>query len=249
MSEQPIDSPLLVSPSIDKLVQTSETFTRGPVALGDPAPSLGLNRPSRPAAAIKRSLDVVGALAVGLVSTPVWVVVVVLVRATSRGPVIFRQQRVGRDGVPFKALKFRTMRADAEAQLHLDTMLSAQHRASNFKLPDGEDPRVTRIGRLLRRSSLDELPQLLNILSGSMTLVGPRPVVPSELGQYGERAALYTAVKPGLTGWWQISGRSNIGYPERVDFDEYYIRNQSLLLDLRILIRTPAAVFFGRGAH
>lgn len=182
---------------------------------------------------------------------PVMCVVAALIRLTAGRQVLVRHLRVGRDGALFPCLKFRTMVHDAERMLALylerDPAARAEWRERR-KL--AHDPRVTAIGRFLRRSSLDELPQLLNVLRGEMSLVGPRPVVTAELMEHyrGEAAVLYCRVRPGLTGLWQVSGRSGLSYRERVRLDSEYVRTGSLGLDLRILWRTPWAVLRTRGA-
>lgn len=195
----------------------------------------------------KRALDVTVSL-VGLSLTlPVWLVVAIMVRRTSPGPVLFRQPRVGRDGRAFTVLKFRSMCIDAEARLrHLG--LYETYVATGYKLPLADECRVTRVGRFLRKTSLDELPQLLNVLRGDMSLVGPRPVVPAELSSYGDLVHCYLAVRPGITGIWQVSGRSHVRFPERAHLDHHYFHRRSLRLDLAILARTPLAVLRGDGA-
>ena len=196
----------------------------------------------------KRVLDVVVSLVALLVTLPLWLLIAILIRATSRGPVLFRQARVGRDGRHFTVLKFRSMCSDAEARLR-DGGLYDTYVATGYKLPVAHEFRVTQVGRVIRKFSLDELPQLVNVLLGHMSLVGPRPVVPSELGCYGELAHCYLAVRPGITGMWQVSGRSNVVFPERAHLDRDYFRGRSLRLDLAILARTPRAVVRGDGAH
>ena len=196
----------------------------------------------------KRTLDVLFSLVVLLLTLPVWIVVAVLVRATSPGPVLFRQPRVGRNGRSFTVLKFRSMCSDAEARLK-DLGLYETYVAKGYKLPVAAECRVTRIGRVLRKTSLDELPQLLNVLRGDMSLVGPRPVVPAELDSYGELAHCYLSVVPGITGLWQVSGRSHIQFPERAHLDRDYFHGRSLRMDLAILARTPGAVIRGDGAY
>ncbi len=162
---------------------------------------------------------------------------------------LFRQKRVGADGVPFEMLKFRTMRSDSEATLRADPALWAAYVDHDFKLPPEVDPRLTRVGRWLRRWSLDEIPQLWNVLGGSMSMVGPRPVTPEQLQSWGEGAAAYLSVRPGLTGLWQINGRSGVKFDERVRYDESYISGWTIWRDLRILALTPLAVLGRRGAH
>jgi len=198
----------------------------------------------------KRAFDVLGSASLLLALFVPLCLIALLVRRDG-GPVLFAHRRIGRGGKPFACLKFRTMVVDAEqrlaALLESDPAARAEWEA-NRKLR--EDPRVTWIGRLLRASSLDELPQLINVLKGDMSLVGPRPVMDSELATYyGAAAPHYMAVRPGITGLWQVSGRSDTSYPRRVALDVAYVRNPSLREDLRILLRTPAAVLLRRGAY
>jgi exopolysaccharide biosynthesis polyprenyl glycosylphosphotransferase len=195
---------------------------------------------------VKDLFDRVGALALLLAFGPLLVAVALCVRLTSRGPVLFRQVRVGRDGRQFRIFKFRSMYVDAEARLaelrHLN-----EHDGVLFKIRD--DPRVTRVGRWLRRLSLDELPQLLNVLFGQMSLVGPRPPLPSEVAAYADDVRRRLAVKPGMTGLWQVSGRSDLSWEEAVRLDLRYVENWSLSLDLVILLRTMTAVVRSSGAY
>ena len=197
----------------------------------------------------KRALDVLVAALMTLVLSPLLLSLALAVKLTSRGPVLFRQVRLGRGGLRFELMKFRTMRSDAEGFLRTHEPLWREYLANNHKLSAERDPRLTRAGRFLRRWSLDELPQLFNVLAGSMSLVGPRPIVPTEIEQYGDRADVYLTSTPGMTGLWQVSGRSLIGYPDRIAYDEDYVRRWSLRLDLGILLRTPRAVITGTGAH
>ncbi|WP_114374827.1 sugar transferase [Elioraea thermophila] len=207
-------------------------------------------RPGPIARAVKRAIDIAGAAALLVVFAPVMLIIALLV-ARDGGPVLYGHTRVGRGGVPFRCLKFRSMVVDADARLaallERDPLARAEWEATR-KLR--RDPRVTAIGRFLRATSLDELPQLFNVLAGDMSLVGPRPVQQSELAQfYGTAAAHYRAVRPGLTGPWQISGRSDTTYAERVAFDVAYVERFSLLTDLAILLRTPFAVLARKGAY
>jgi len=141
------------------------------------------------------------------------------------------------------------MHRDAEERLRRDPSLYARYVANSYKLPEETDPRLTRIGRFMRKTSLDELPQLINVLIGDMSLVGPRPIVPEELEQYAHGAAVFLSLKPGMTGAWAVNGRSHIGYPDRADIELAYVRNWSLWRDLGILSNTVPAVLRGRGAH
>jgi exopolysaccharide production protein ExoY len=201
-------------------------------------------------AGFKRLLDAAASAVLLLLLSPLLALIAAVVKLTSPGPAIFSQQRLGRNGRPFTIYKFRTMRQDAEALLQRSPELYAKYKENNFKLPDGHDFRITRIGRLLRATSLDELPQLINVLKGDMSLVGPRPIVPAEIENYGEYAPLLLSVKPGMTGQWQVNGRANVvDYSHRVKLDMEYIRDQSLRADVEILVKTVAAVARMEGAH
>ena len=198
----------------------------------------------------KRSLDLLMVLLLGLVTAPFILVMLVAIPLTSRGPVFYSQTRLGREGGHFTAWKFRTMVRDADAVLARWLLDHPDLRAEwerDHKLRD--DPRVTWVGRLLRKTSLDELPQLWNVLVGEMSLVGPRPIVDAEIPKYGEKLALYRKVRPGLTGLWQVSGRNDTTYDERVALDTYYVRNWSVWLDLHIILRTVRVVVLGSGAY
>jgi lipopolysaccharide/colanic/teichoic acid biosynthesis glycosyltransferase len=197
----------------------------------------------------KRALDVTMTLVCLPVIGVVCLIIATLVAATSRGPVFFVQERVGLGGRSFRMVKFRTMLVDAEERLRQDPTLWDDYVRNDYKLPNGRDPRVTAVGRFLRRSSLDELPQLINVLRGQMSLVGPRPIVPEEVEKYGTDPEAYTTVRPGITGWWQVNGRSGVGYPERVDLDREYAASWTFWLDVQILLRTPLTVLRARGAH
>ncbi|GGN56289.1 exopolysaccharide biosynthesis polyprenyl glycosylphosphotransferase [Actinoplanes lobatus] len=195
---------------------------------------------------VKDLVDRVGAILLLIFLSPVLLTVALCVGLTSRGPVLFRQVRVGRDGRLFRIFKFRSMYLDAEARLaelrHLN-----EHDGVLFKIRD--DPRVTPVGQWLRRFSLDELPQLLNVLSGQMSLVGPRPPLPTEVAAYADDVRRRLAVKPGMTGLWQVSGRSDLSWEEAVRLDLRYVENWSLSLDLVILLRTVTAVVRSSGAY
>jgi exopolysaccharide production protein ExoY len=198
----------------------------------------------------KRALDIIAA-GLGLVLlSPFFLIVALMVRADG-GPAFFAHQRVGRGGKLFGCLKFRSMVIDSQARLEAllasDPAARAEWEATR-KLKN--DPRITPIGRFLRSTSLDELPQLINVLRGEMSLVGPRPVQEAEIDRYyGASAAHYMAVRPGITGLWQVSGRSETSYESRVALDVAYVSRPSLLADLSILLRTPVAVVSRRGAH
>jgi len=195
--------------------------------------------------ALKRIIDVLGSLFVILLFSPLILLLWVLVWFVDGSPVIYRRRVVGVYG-EFDAYKFRTMRRDADALLAADTALLSTFRG-NFKLKS--DPRVTPLGSWLRRYSCDELPQLLNVLKGQMSLVGPRMITVAELEKYGPYQELLLKVRPGLTGYWQVRGRQNVSYDERVRMDVAYITNWSLSLDLLILLQTPAKVIHAEGAY
>ena len=199
----------------------------------------------------KRLLDIALATVLLAVSSPVLLVVAVLVAATTRGPVLFRQTRVGRAGAPFRMLKFRTMRHGCDDAAHRDyirRLLSDQAEPYEglYKLVD--DPRVTRVGAVLRRLSLDELPQLLNVLKGDMTLVGPRPALPFEAELFPAWATPRYLVAPGVTGLWQVSGRNRLTMLQGLELDVEYVEQRSFVVDVMILLRTVPAVL-GRGAR
>ena len=193
--------------------------------------------------AVKRGLDILGAV-VGLVgSAPIMLVLAAVIPLESKGWPLFRHTRISRDGHRFGCLKLRTMHADAEQRLEADEELYADYLRNNYKIPEDQDPRVTRLGRFLRRTSLDEVPQFWNVLVGNMSLVGPRPLVPRELEQYpGARQRLLLSVRPGLTGAWAVSGRHGVGYPERCEIELGYVRSWSLIGDIRVLLRTVGAL-------
>jgi len=223
-----------------------------------PADALGLGAPAGFASplltslgsrAVKRAMDLVGSAVALLVLSPVLVVLTIALTVQTRGRPIFVQQRIGRFGYPFLIFKFRTMARGSEDQLE-GTLLGdadlADEWATHRKLRD--DPRVTRTGRILRKFSLDELPQLVNVLLGQMSLVGPRPLLADELPLFGQHLKVVLTIRPGLTGLWGISGRSDLGYHQRVQLEERYVRRWTLGLDLSILLRTIPRVIGGRGA-
>lgn len=198
----------------------------------------------------KRCMDFVAALVGCILISPVLFYLAVAVKMSSRGPILYGHQRIGRNGKLFRAWKFRTMFTNANLVLeqYLEDNPEAQEEwARDHKLK--VDPRVTRIGRFLRKTSLDELPQLWNVFRGEMSLVGPRPIVNDEVVKYGPYYHLYTMVKPGITGLWQVSGRNNTTYDERVQLDAYYVRNWSPWLDVFLLLKTIRIVLFAKGAY
>ena len=212
------------------------------------------------ALSVKRSIDVLGSAAALTVLSPVLALIVLAIKITSKGPVLFKQERLGQYGKPFTVLKFRSMRTDCDSRIHEQYVSQfiagkVDGKAANgdvaapvFKLQ--KDPRITPVGRFLRKTSLDELPQFLNVLRGDMSLVGPRPPIAYEFRAYDvwhRRRVL--EIKPGITGLWQVEGRSRTCFDDMVRLDLRYARTWSIWLDLRILLRTPAAVILGDGAH
>lgn len=199
----------------------------------------------------KRIFDYVLSLIILPFILPLFLFIFILIKATSKGPAVFSQERIGKDGKIFKCYKFRTMYQDAE--LRLKEILEKDEEAkreweTSFKLK--EDPRVTRIGKLLRKTSIDELPQIINVLKGEMSLVGPRPVTKEELERYyKEEKKFYFLVPPGITGLWQVSGRSNTTYEQRVAVDAWYVKNWNLWLDIVILLKTIKVALKGEGAY
>ena len=195
---------------------------------------------------IKRTVDVLGASAGLLLSAPIMLVVAVAIKLESRGPVLFRHPRLGKDGRPFVMLKFRSMYQDA---LAIRQQLFAENEVPGPVFKIRSDPRITRIGHIIRKYSLDELPQLWNVLRGEMSLVGPRPPIPDEVTRYYPWQRERLAVKPGLTCTWQVSGRSDIPFDEWMQMDIEYVRTRGLLMDLKLLLLTVPAVISARGAY
>ncbi|WP_394866663.1 sugar transferase [Paraclostridium bifermentans] len=196
----------------------------------------------------KRIIDIVGSFLGILFLSPIFIIIAIAIKIEDpRGEVIFGHKRVGKDGKLFPCLKFRSMFANAEEMKKNFTASQKKEYAETFKLKD--DPRVTRVGVFIRKTSLDELPQLFNILIGQMTLVGPRPIVIKELGFYGEYKNLYKSVKPGLTGLWQVKGRSDTTYEERVALDVEYIESRNILKDMQIIIITVFKVLKREGSY
>ena len=199
--------------------------------------------------ASKRLFDVLSASALLLLAAPFMFVIYLLVRLDG-GPAIFAHRRIGQNGRPFYCLKFRSMFTDSAARL--ETLLNTDAAAREEWARDHKlrlDPRVTPLGRILRASSLDELPQLINIIRGDMSVVGPRPIVHAEVYRYGSKFAHYCRSRPGLTGIWQISGRNNVSYRRRIAMDVLYSRRGSFLLDMKIVCRTVPAVLLSRGSY
>lgn len=206
----------------------------------------------------KRASDLVIAIVATIITLPIWLIAAIAIKLDSRGNVLFKQQRVGMDGRNFLCFKFRTMRADADESLHREAYHKNIEGESEANAGDDEkpvfgkvkdDPRITRVGRFLRRSSIDELPQLLNVIRGEMSIVGPRPPIPYEVELYELWHRKRLDMKPGITGLWQVSGRNRLTFDEMVRADIYYIENWSLLLDAKIILLTLPAMFRGDGAR
>lgn len=198
---------------------------------------------------IKRLFDIV----VGVFGFMILAIVIVCVGpfylfGKNRGPLFFKQERLGLNGEKFVIYKFRSMVVNAEEVLKKDQNLYHRYVQNSFKLPEGEDPRVTKLGRFLRKTSLDELPQFINILKGDMSLIGPRPVIASELKEYGDDADLFLSAKPGAMGLWQASGRSKIHYPERAKLEVYYVTHRCFSYDIKILFKNIASIIKADGA-
>ncbi|ASA97031.1 sugar transferase [Anoxybacillus flavithermus] len=214
------------------------------------APFQSLEDRSRLYAITKRTIDIIGAIVGLILSSPLFLLMSIFyLFGDSKGPILFRQVRVGKNGKKFYIYKFRSMVVNAEEKLKADKELYQKYLRNNYKLEPHEDPRITNLGRFLRKTSLDEIPQLINVLKGEMSLVGPRPVVEEELKEYGSDVAKFLSVKPGMTGYWQVSGRSEVGYPERVDVELFYVEHQSLVLDVIILLKTVGMVLLRKGAY
>jgi len=199
---------------------------------------------------VKRAFDIVGAICGVILLSPLLVLIALLVKLSDGGPVFYGHPRIGRGGRIFRCLKFRTMREDGDAVLAEHLRRNPEARAeweATRKLKN--DPRVTPVGAVLRKLSLDELPQIFNILFGEMSIVGPRPVVHDELEKYGNAAIFYLMSRPGLTGLWQVSGRNDVSYAMRVAFDRHYVENWSLTQDILIIIKTVPAVCLSRGSY
>ena len=195
---------------------------------------------------IKRVIDVVCSFVGVLVLSPLFVVIAIIIKFTSKGPVFFSQKRVGRDGKEFKMYKFRSMVVNAE---ELKEKLAAQNEMSGpmFKMKD--DPRVTKVGKFIRKTSIDELPQLLNVLKGDMSLVGPRPSLPKEVAQFEDWMYRRLEVKPGLTCYWQVSGRNNIDFEDWMKLDIKYVDERSTWIDIKLIFKTVGVLFGDKNAH
>jgi exopolysaccharide production protein ExoY len=199
---------------------------------------------------VKRFIDITGAILGLILTAPIFLLISIMyLVGESKGPLFFKQQRYGEKGKLFYIYKFRSMVVNADEKLKSNKELYQKYINNNYKLEPNEDPRITRLGRFLRKTSLDELPQLINVLKGEMSLVGPRPIVEEELREYKNKKDIFLSVKPGVTGYWQVSGRSDVGYPERVELELYYIYNQSFYLDMKILFKTILVILLRKGAY
>ena len=196
---------------------------------------------------VKRILSILCSVISIIVLSPLFIIISLVVKISSKGSVFFIHERIGFQGKKFKLIKFRTMVDNAEDMIAAFTPEQKKEWEENFKLKD--DPRITKIGKFLRKTSLDELPQLINILKGDMSFVGPRPIVEEELSWYGDNKEKLLSVKPGLTGWWAVNGRSDVPYPERCDFELYYVDRVSFGFDLLILVKTLGAIVRKDGAR
>lgn len=195
---------------------------------------------------MKRLVDVLAALVLLIAAAPLLLAAGATVFIASGRPVLFGHRRIGLNGVPFRCWKLRTMQVDAEHVLSTVPRLHELYVANGYKLPHAADPRLTRVGRVLRRTYIDELPQLVNVLNGTMSLIGPRPIVEQELSNYGEHGAELLRVRPGIIGEWTSRGRERPPYPERADLELDYIREHSLRRDVRILLRSVPVVLLGQ---
>ena len=196
--------------------------------------------------AVKRLIDIIGSLIGIILLSPIYIIIAILIKSDSPGKIVFGHTRKGKGGKDIKVYKFRTMYSNANEIFESFTSEQKEEYYKNFKLDN--DPRVTKLGGFLRKTSLDELPQLFNILKGDMTIIGPRPIVEKEISKYGDKAEKLFSVVPGLAGYWQANGRSDTTYEERVEMDMYYIDNMSFYLDVKILFQTAISVLKGEGA-
>ncbi|KRN06812.1 undecaprenyl-phosphate galactose phosphotransferase [Liquorilactobacillus sucicola DSM 21376 = JCM 15457] len=199
---------------------------------------------------IKRLIDIVISIVALILMVPIFIIMFIVYRfGTNKGPLFYKQERVGKCGKKFKIYKFRSMVVGADAKLKANKKLYDLYLKNSYKLPSELDPRITKLGRFLRKSSIDELPQFINIFKGEMTLIGPRPIIEEELKEYGEDVDKFLSVTPGAMGYWQASGRSNIEYPERCQYELYYVDHASFLFDLKILFKNIVSIFRGEGAY
>lgn len=194
----------------------------------------------------KRIMDIVISLIALIILSPVFLIIAISIKIESRGPVFFVHKRIGKNGKIMKMYKFRTMVPNAEELIKEFTQQQLKEFKENFKLEN--DPRITKVGKFLRKTSLDELPQLINILKGELSIIGPRPVIGEELEKYGENKSKFLSVTPGLTGYWAANGRSNTSYEQRMDMELYYIDNMSWKMDVKVFFKTIVSVLKKEGA-
>ena len=201
---------------------------------------------------IKKFLDLFFSLLILIVCLPLFIIIALLIKFSSRGPIFFLQERIGKNNITFKCIKFRTMHPDAKNILK-NLLIKDDNMKREFEQTHKikNDPRITIIGKLLRKTSLDELPQFINVLRNEMSIIGPRPIVVEEKIKYGENLKKVLSVKPGITGLWQVSGRNNLTYKKRVMLDLFYVENYNFLMDIKILVRTFGVILFplDRGAY
>ena len=200
----------------------------------------------------KRIFDLIFSLIIIVIGFPFFVIIILLIKFSSYGPIFFTQKRIGKNKKKFRCIKFRTMHPEAEDILN--KLLSENESIRDEFIRDHKiknDPRITAIGKILRRTSLDELPQLLNVIKGDMSIIGPRPIVSEEIKKYGSKINFVLSIKPGLTGLWQVSGRNKLSYKKRVYLDSLYVKEINILMDFRILLRTIGVILFpfDRGAY
>lgn len=200
--------------------------------------------------AFKRLIDIIVSVIALVFVLPITLIVFIIdCFGENRGPVFYKQKRIGKNHKPFYMYKYRSMIVGAEDYLEKDSKLHELYVKNNYKLPPELDPRVTKFGVFLRKTSIDEIPQFFNILKGDMTLIGPRPIVEEELSEYGDRVDKFLSVTPGAMGYWQASGRSNVGYPERCDLELYYVDHASFLFDVKLIFKSISSIFKGSGAY
>lgn len=200
--------------------------------------------------AFKRLIDIIVSVIALVFVLPITLIVFIIdCFGENRGPVFYKQKRIGKNHKPFYMYKYRSMIVGAEDYLEKDLKLHDLYVKNNYKLPPELDPRVTKFGVFLRKTSIDEIPQFFNILKGDMTLIGPRPIVEEELSEYGDRVDKFLSVTPGAMGYWQASGRSNVGYPERCDLELYYVDHASFLFDVKLIFKSISSIFKGSGAY
>lgn len=196
---------------------------------------------------IKRLMDIIISSMGLIICLPIFIIIGIIIKLDSKGPIFFKHKRIGKQGKKIEIYKFRTMINNADEAMKYFTEEQKEEFKKNFKLEN--DPRVTKVGKILRKTSLDELPQIINILKGEMSIIGPRPVVETELEKYGTKKNVFLSVAPGLTGNWAANGRSDVSYEERMALELDYIENRSLMLDLKIFFKTIGSVLKGRGAR